>query len=202
MDMLHLWCSDIPAAIKSAEHAAREAVALDDTNAEAHTILAMSLLFGRNFEDCEAHLNRAVDLNLNLANGWGIMTVLHGIDHQFDRARETFDRAIRLSPRDPLKAFWLGGLGIGAFIAEEYEECVAIAERGIKEHPGYASLMRQEAAALGMLGRLEEAAASVDRLLQRIPGLTLYQARHLVAIRRPDDHERWLEGFRRAGLPE
>ena len=61
--------------------------------------------------------------------------------------------------------------------------------------------MRQEAAALAMLGREAEAAESIARLLEQMPGLTVEQVRHIVPVRYPADRERWLGALRRAGLP-
>jgi hypothetical protein len=127
---------------------------------------------------------------------------VHGVAGEYAASRASGDLAVALSPRDPSKAFWLGGVGIGAYVAGEYEDCVANCRRVLADHPGYASSMRQEAAALAMLGRKEEATASLQRLLERMPGLTVEQVRHMVPVRYAEDQERWLEGLRRAGLPE
>jgi Flp pilus assembly protein TadD len=165
-------------------------------------MLGMAEAFARNFEDAEKHLSTAIRMNPNLAIGHGNFAAIHGVSGDLERARQSADKAIALSPRDPLKAFWLGGVGIGAFVAEAYEDCVENARAALRDHPGFASLMRQEAAALGMLGRKDEAGAAIGRLLDRMPGLTIAQVRQIVPVRHADDHERWLEGLRRAGLPE
>jgi len=202
MAMLHLWRTDTQAAISDAADAARTAIMLDENNATAHGMLGMCECFARNFEAAKLHLLKSVSLNPNLAIGHGNMAAYYGISNEYENARQSAQRAVALSPRDPLKAFWLGGQGIGAFVAGDYEACVENARAALRDHPGYASLMRQEAAGLGMLGRTEEAAASMARILESIPGLTISQVRHMVPVRYPDDHERWLEGLRRAGLPE
>lgn len=202
MDMLHLWQRDTIAAIRSAGVSAATAVALDDQNAAAWGMLGMADAFARDFDAAQQHLQRAIELNPNLAIGHGNFAAVYGVAGDYARARDAASRAIALSPRDPLKPFWLGGMGIGAYVAEAYEDCVRIARQGLKDHPGYASLMRQEAAALAMLGRRQEAAESVARLLDRMPGLTVSQVRKMVPVRYAEDHERWLDGLRRAGLPE
>jgi hypothetical protein len=53
-----------------------------------------------------------------------------------------------------------------------------------------------------MLGRDDEAKAATTNLLERMPNLTVSKVRHIVPVRDPDAHERWLEGLRKAGLPE
>lgn len=200
--MLHGWIDDVPGAIKAARLSALRAVDLGDQNVNAHGILGMALTFSREFDDGEHHLARAIGLNPNLAIGHGNFAAIHGIIGNFDKAVISCDRAIALSPRDPLKAFWRDGVGIGAFVAEDYQACVDNARKGLKETPGYASLLRQEAVALGMMGRREEGAAAIANLLQSMPDLTISQVRNMVPVRNPEDWDRWLEGLRRSGLPE
>jgi len=51
-----------------------------------------------------------------------------------------------------------------------------------------------------MLGRSEEARQDIDRLLELIPGNTISQVREQLSFF--PDLERFLEGLRKAGLPE
>lgn len=202
MAMLHLWRGDTLAAIAQSAEAAFKAISLDDTDATGHGMLGMAELFGRNFDAGYEHLQKGISLNTNSAVGHGNMSAYYGVMGDYEQAQLSRQKAFALSPRDPLRAFWRGGEGIGAYLAGAYEACVQNAREGLKEAPGYASLMRQEAAALAMLGREDEARASMDRLLHQMPELKVSQVRHMVPVRYPEDHERWLEGLRRAGLPE
>ncbi len=202
MAMLHVWRTDTGAAIQSAKSAARKAVEQDDNSANAHAILGMACIFARDFEEGETHLMRAIRLNPNLAVGYGNCAALYGVSGQYPEAKTAYERAAALSPRDPLKPFWRGGFGIGAYVAADFETCLNNAQAGLRETPGYASLMRQEAAALAMLGRLDEARSSVGRLVEKMPGLTVTRVRAMVPVRHEADWELWLEGLRRAGLPE
>ncbi len=202
MAMLHIWRRDTRDAILSAKDEAAIAVALDDNNAHAHAILGMACMFSRDYDEAETHLSRAIKLNPNLAAGFGNFAAFYGIAGRFDEAKASFDQAVTLSPRDPQRAFWRGGFGIGAYVTDRFDVCLQNARTGLQETPGYASLMRQEAASLGMMGRIDEAHASVARLLETMPGLTISQVRKIVPVRYDDDWEKWLEGLRRAGLPE
>jgi len=40
-----------------------------------------------------------------------------------------------------------------------------------------------------------------EGLLEKMPGLAVEKVRHMTPIRYPEDHERWIEGLRKAGLP-
>ena len=199
---LHVWSDDPVAAIAAADAAARQAVALDGNDAGGLAVLGMTALFSRRYDDAFECLERAVKLNPNLANAYGTLTAVHGVSGDYETARQCADKAMALSPRDSSMALWHAGLGIGAYVAERYEDCVDICKQGLRIHPGFASSLRQLAAALAMLGRQAEAAAALKQLLERMPGLTLSQVTKIVPVRYPADNERWLEGLRRAGLPE
>ncbi len=202
MAMLHLWRTDTRPAIEDAYSHARQAIALDSQNASGHGMLGMAACFLREFEESEKALQTAIDLNPNMAIGYGNFAALYGVSNMPDKARAAGTRAFALSPRDPLKSFWRGGIGIGEYVAGNFEACLANARSGLKETPGYASLMRQEAASLGMMGRIDEAEASIARHLSQLPGLTVSQVRNIVPIRNSQDWDLWLDGLRRAGLPE
>lgn len=201
-DMLHLWCTDRAAAVSAATAAAGRAVSLDPNDARAQSMLGMAALFNRDFDAAFDHLHLAIRLNPSLANAHGILASVYGVSGDYEAAKASFDRAVALSPRDRSEAFWSAGVGMGAYVAERYEDCVAISRRVLRDHPGFASSMRQLTAALAMLGRKDEAAVALQKLLDRMPGLTVSQVRHIVPVRASDDHERWLEGLRRAGLPD
>ncbi|MFD2854258.1 adenylate/guanylate cyclase domain-containing protein [Seohaeicola zhoushanensis] len=201
-DMLHLWGGETSDLIRRASAEAQRAIELDQTNANAYALAGMVEGFARNFEVCESHYHRAIQLNPNLANAHGNLCTVQGLSGDYEGARASANLALDLSPLDPMRCFWLGGVGIGAFVVEAYEDCVAVSRQVLKDFPGYASSMRQEAAALAMLGREAEAHASAERLLERMPGLTVSQVRTMVPVRAPEAHERWLEALRRAGVPD
>lgn len=201
-DMLHLWQPDPQALIAAATVHAGRAIEFDQTNANAFAMAGMAEAFARNFDHSDDLYRQAIALNPNLAAAYGNQCTLFGLGGDYGAAKASASRALALSPRDPQRCFWLGGVGIGAYVAGAFEDCVAVSRQVLKDFPGYASSMRQECAALAMLGRDAEAAASLRRLLERMPDLTISQVRHMVPVRYPDDHENWLDGLRRAGLPE
>lgn len=201
-DMLHLWHPDATQAIAAAYERANLAVQLDPGNANAFTMLGMAEAFARKFEDSQTHLEQAIRLNSNLAGAHGNQAAVLGVSRHYDKSKECMKHALALSPRDQNRCFWLAGVGIGAYVVGEYEDCVSVSRQVLKDFPGYASSMRQEAASLAMLGRDTEAKASLERLMERMPDLTLDQVRRMVPVRYPEDIEVWIEGLRRAGLPE
>jgi adenylate cyclase len=201
-DMLHIWRLDTAAAIAAASEAAQQAVALDSSDANGLAVLGRISLFARKYDDAFDYLERAVRLNPNLADAHGTLAAAYGVSGDYAASADAVARALALSPRDSSRALWFAGTGIAAYITGRYEECIDIASLNLRDHPGYASSLRQLAAALAMLGRKGEADAALARLLDRMPGLTISQVRDIAPIRDPDAQVRWLNGLRKAGLPE
>lgn len=201
-DVLHIWRDDTDVAIVQALDAARRAVSLDPQDANGLAVLGSVLLWARQFEDSREYLNRALRLNPNLANAYGLMAAWHGVCGNYDKSCEAADRALEISPLDSSRPLWFAGRGIAAYIHGDYEHVIEIAQRLLRDHPGFASAFRQLAASYAMLGRDEKAKATTKRLLEHMPNSTVTKVRHIVPVRDEESHERWLEGLRKAGLPE
>jgi TolB-like protein/Tfp pilus assembly protein PilF len=201
-DLLHGWNFDPASAIEQAGEAAQQAVALDDNDANAFAILGIAAMFARHYDDALEHLATAIRLNPNLANAYGILASVHGVMGEYEQSAKAFETAFRLSPRDRGKLFWLAGKGIGAYLAKRYEDVVDNARAMLRDNPNFGTAHRQLAAALAMLGREAEAAEAMKQVRELMPDLTVSQVRRMIPVKDPDAHERWLEGLRRAGLPE
>ena len=200
-DILHIWRDDTDVAIGEALDATRRAVSLDPEDANGLAVLGSILLWARQFEDAREYLERAVRLNPNLANAYGLMAAWYGLCGDYEKSCEAADKALEISPLDTSRPLWLAGRGIAAYIHGDYERVIETAQRLLRDHPGFAPALRQLAASFAMLGRDDETKAATKKLLERMPGLTVSKVRHIVPIRDPDAHERWLEGLRKAGLP-
>ncbi|MFB3078476.1 MAG: hypothetical protein ACE1Y4_10770, partial [Lysobacterales bacterium] len=121
----------------------------------------------------------------------------------YDAALHEFEAAMRLSPRDLHIATWYSYLGIAAFVAGQHEEAAEWSLKAIQSNPQLPGGHRTLASSYGNLGRVGEAAAAREKLQDLQPHLTIAQLReNLPYFKNPDDLERYLEGLRKAGLPE
>jgi Flp pilus assembly protein TadD len=78
---------------------------------------------------------------------------------------------------------------------------VKCAQRALHGRPTYLTAHRLLAASLAQLGRLDAAHEAVRALLAVAPGDTMAEVAANTALRGPV-RERYLDGLRRAGLPE
>jgi adenylate cyclase len=189
-------------ASKCAAEAARQAIQLDPADGAANAVYGFTRIFRWEFDEGLIHLRRAVEYNSNLANAYGFLSVALFLTGDYGGGLEAFDRAVRLSPRDPWKGMWLSGKGIGAFIAGRYQDVLEITQENIRDNPDLPTPYRQRAATFALLGRLDEAKVELERLDERLPNATIAQVERAVPIQDPDAHGRWLNALRTAGMPE
>ena len=148
-------------------------------------------------------VDRALALNPNLANCWqwgGILKMWLG---EHDEAIARFERAMRLGPLNPY--LWISQFGAAHahFFAGRYDEASAWAEKALQNAPDHPAVLRIDAASAALGGRPERARRSIARLLERNPKLRVSGLREVMGpYRRAVDANKYVEGLRRAGLPD
>jgi adenylate cyclase len=182
--------------------AARKAVAIDDSDAMAHTELAIFELFSGRHEEARRRLHRALDLNPNSELARGYLGVSYAFGGNYEAASPHLEEAIRLSPRGLLVIIWHLCKGWATLLAARYEEAVEFAGHAREANPEFPDIYAVLASAYGHLGNTAAARGELDQLLLRMPGLTLNDERLLRPFARTADLERFLDGLRKAGLPE
>ena len=171
-----------------------------DPTALAWSAHALAFL-ARDREAGVAAADRALALAPNsalvlLLGGWNRLYV-----DDWRTAAAQMERAMRLSPVDPAKFYYAAALGAAHFVGERYEEAVEWERRALRDRPTYLVAHRLLATSLIHLGHPEEAREAVASLLAVAPGYTLAAAGAHSAFR-GRTRERYLDGLRRAGLPE
>jgi TolB-like protein/Tfp pilus assembly protein PilF len=122
-----------------AKAAARRAIELDETSAEAHTALGLLLCFSEvNFPEAEREFKRAIAINPNYATAhhWYGNCLLVALG-RFDEAISENQRAVEL---DPLSLIINADLGGTLTIARRYDQGIAQLQRtlALDERFGYA----------------------------------------------------------------
>ena len=182
---------------------ARAALEQDSNDPMVLTALgaAETVLVG-DLESAVTHINKALVLDPNFAWGWTRSGWVNSYLGNSEVAISHFEKAIRLSPFDPFVFACYHGIGMSHFSERRYDEAVLWIGRGIRERPRLVWQYRTYAAALAQLGRIDEARAAVDLLLQHHPRLSISGMLAAVPRRGTDVLGRLVDGLRKAGLPE
>ena len=181
--------------------AARKAVAADDSDAMAHTSLAIFDLFSGRHDEARRRLKVALDLDPNSMFARGYLGVSYSFGGDYAAALPHLEEALLLSPRGPLVVIWRLCQGWAALTAERYDEAVNFATHAREANAEFPDIYALLASANGHLGRTASAREALEHLVHRMPNLSASDERLNRPFARPADRERFLEGLRKAGLP-
>jgi adenylate cyclase len=190
----------LPEVLRSAETLARHAVALDGADAEARTLLSHALYRRGDYEGALAEAERALATSPNLAFAHHVLGATLIFSGRVKEGLAALERSIRL---DPLRsAARLNHIALGLYFSREYEAAIEAANRAIRLYPDFPNTYRWLAAALGQLGRIEEAEDALEKAIAIAPAAFEMYISGRVPWMRPEDHAHMLEGLRKAGVLE
>ena len=152
--------------------------------------------------DCESEIemaDRAVALNPNSFSAWHSRGWVYEIVGQPEEAIRSFERAVRLSPVDPLLHSTFYGMGHAFIELGRFDEAIVAGKKTQRQNPFYSSAYRCLAAAFALLGRDAEAREAAARLLELDPAFTIST---WIARGGQTNAKLMIEGLRKAGLPE
>ena len=196
------WAADPAASSAEAAKLAERAILLDPGDARALTLAGHVRGFLGNPTGAGALHERAIALNPNLAIAWCFSGLSHFYMGRHEEALRRVKQAIRLSPSDPHVFFFDMALIMPSLMMGDYSGAMEAGRRAIELNPLFSSAYKGYVAALGFMGRNDEANAVLGRLLALEPGFSVQEAISRSPLMRPEDVARYAEGLRRAGLPE
>ena len=142
--------------------AAKKALELDDTLAEAHTTLALAIWYYEfDFAQANREFQRAIELNPNYAiahqqYGNNTLSALG----RFDDAIVEGKRAVEL---DPLSLIINADLGTDYYFARRYDESIAQLRKTVELDPGFYYVRLNLGEALAAKGAFDEAIAEYQK---------------------------------------
>jgi TolB-like protein/class 3 adenylate cyclase len=151
-----------------------------------------------------AAADRALAVNPNSAYAWSIRGWILGFQNQPVPAIEAHQKAMRLSPLDPIRYFLTSGLGLAHVVAGRYEEAIEWADRALHAQPRFLIAARLKLISLAHLGRTDETSEWLKRVLDLHPRLTItaWKTSHPSAGYSPEFLALYEDGLRKAGVPE
>ena len=176
------------------------AVALDELDPWGQIALGYSSMMERRTEESIAAFRRAVNLNPSSAAAHCYLS--HGLAFagQDAEAIAHGEEAIRLSPLDPERAMFIGGIAVAHYVSGRYVEAARYSEELVRLRPGFHGAQRLRCASLAQIGRVDEARSLLAELRRAQPELTIDWVRTSVPYQTSELMERFVEGMRKAGL--
>ncbi|MEQ1955527.1 winged helix-turn-helix domain-containing tetratricopeptide repeat protein [Mesorhizobium yinganensis] len=176
---------------------ARRGVDLDPDDAGCRWVLAYLLAYERSFAEADAEFAKAIEIDPNEADAWAALSDVTVLAGRVDEGLEHIRKAFRLNP---FPANWYHlVLGQAQYAAAEYEAAV---ETLTRDETYRTSSRRFLAASLAQLGRLDEARAEGELFLVGNPDFTINHWAATEPFRHAATLEHFVDGFRKAGLPE
>ena len=180
-----------------------QAVTIDMAEAAGHAALARALWISGRHAESLAKADLAVSLDPNSAAAHGALggaRLWGGLPHAAIKPLQT---AMRLSPFDPLMPLWRHFTARAHYWSGEYQAAITVAGQLRQSFPNFRQPYNTLIAALGQVGRRQEAQAVMEDGRERfgeafrsLMSLPLNELREL----RPEDRDHLIEGFRKAGL--
>jgi TolB-like protein/Flp pilus assembly protein TadD len=185
---------------KEAIRLVRLALSFDDNDPD---ILAsagfISAIMAGNCEAAIELADRAVALNPNSFHALSCKGHVYRVAGLLDEAIWSFERAVRMSPVDPVLHTVFTGIGMALIELGRFDEAVDAGKKAERQNPYYSSAYRCLASAYAHLGRDAESRQAAVRLLETDPNFTLST---WMARGGQSQTKLLIEGLRKAGLPE
>ena len=132
---------------------------------------------------------------------WSRLGWLDNYADRPERAIEKFERALRLSPLDPMNFNNHVGIGSAHEVAQDYDKAAAFYRRGLEERSHATWIYRALASSLAGAGRMEEAKEAYAHMLRSFPDLTVPRVRQAMVFS-PAFLDRMVGNLRKLGLPD
>jgi tetratricopeptide (TPR) repeat protein len=147
-------------------------------------------------------IDRALDLDMNLAVAWQRSGWVRGYAGDADGAIESLKKAVRLNPLDPRIFLTQTAMAFAHFIAGRDDEAVRCASTALRVKPDWLPALRVAVAANAMRGQLDEAKHSLNSYARIDPAVSIGKICEYYPLRREMDRRRLILGLRAAGVPE
>lgn len=171
------WSEDFPSDSRKAMELAERAVHQAADDSFALSMLGAAHTLVRNFGRAEELLARAVTYDPNCSWGWNRLGWLHGYQDRAEESISCFQRALRLSPLDPINFNCHVGIGAAHYLSAHHGEAIKWMEKALASNPSARWIYRQLVPAYVDAGRDLDAGEGLRHLLQDYPDMTCAKVR-------------------------
>ena len=181
--------------------AAKQAIKLDDEDANSYFTIGRVYLARREYDLAIDALEHALSLNPCLAVTYCGLGDSLAYEGRLDEAIQQFEMAIRLSPHDPFRWAFFSYRALAHLFRQEFQDAVLWARKSVEIPNAQYWASAHLVAALGHLGDTQQAKRAVAKLKEIKPEFSITFAReHLFYLKREDQIDLYLTGLKKAGI--
>lgn len=184
--------------IERALSLARQSLSLDPYRADTHVTAAWILHWAYRREEALKEVERAIELNPNVADGRFTHMLVHA--GRVDEAITYMQRVLKHDPFPP--PVYKSYLGNAYYEKGQYELAAQTLRAGLDAMPGYRPLNVWLAASLAQLGRKEEAKPLVKEVVDATPNFSIEKWLKHIQFARKEDADRLAAGMKMAGFAD
>jgi len=199
LEVLYGWAPE-ERALTSAWDAAQQALLLDPDDPWVHLALGYVHQQCRRSEEAVQEYENALSLNPNFALAHTYMAAALIFLGRIDEAFAHINTSERLSPRGLFHGVNNLMRAVAHFFAGQHRDAADFARKSVLESPGIVTGYRHLVVNCALAGELDEARAALSILRRLQPEISLAWVSKWLPYRSPNDREKFIEGFRLAGL--
>ncbi|MCZ6454790.1 MAG: adenylate/guanylate cyclase domain-containing protein [Alphaproteobacteria bacterium] len=191
------------ALLEEALAATHRALEIDDQNAVYYALMARTNLARRDYAAALSGNEMAIKLNPTFAVAYCSLGDSLAYEGRYEESIGQFEKAIALSPNDPQRWAFLTYGALALIFKRDFETALEWTEKAsvVPNHQYWTHA--HMAVALAYLERPKEADQAVARLLTENPKFShAFAEKKLFYIKRPEQLALYLDGLRKAGVPE
>jgi adenylate cyclase len=180
-----------------------KAISLDPEDGYSYALRGVILVQMRQYDNALADVSKALSLEPNQIGVLNESATVLWRAGKPEEALPLFEKLFRLSPSPALGSF--SGASVAYNLVGQYEKAAEVCRKAIQRFPPHYLVYVQYSISTSLLGRTEEARASVNELLRLYPQFSIEQFRGLlsrVGMKDQSSVEKFSEALRKAGLPE
>jgi adenylate cyclase len=176
----------------------QKAIALDDTNVDAQSLLAFLYSMTRQYDKSIVQAEKALALNPNSASAHFFVGKTLYFAGRCEESIPEYKKAIRLNPIPPSNHFW--SLGLSYAYTGQYDQAIKWCEKAVRQEPNDLLARIMMTVVYSLSGRDDQARAEAAEVLRIQPKFTVKGFEKKVTYKREEDREKFLNALRKAGI--
>ncbi len=194
------WSEDSGESLRMAHQYADQAIEIDPDLPQVYWVKGFAEIFHKDYKQSLEHAQKALDLDPNFADGYGLLATTLNYAGKPDQADIEMRKAMQLNPMHP--AIYKVIHGEIFFNKHEYAKAIGNFNFALQTNPENEESRLWLAAAYAHVGEIEEAAWQLEQI--RISGrdLSLQRIEDVIPFKDPAQRKHFIDGLYKAGLRE